>query len=344
MMGQMASTTTAEIAKLLAGEVVGDADAQLTGFAAADLARAGDLTFAETDDYFAAAENSAATAIITGKNSTSEKKILIRVANPRIAFAKAVGFFFPEPKFPSGIHASAVIAPSAQIDPTAYVGPHCTIGERVKLGARCVLQSNDFIGDDSVLGDDTNLFPNVTIYSRTQIGKRVRVHAGTVLGSDGFGYVFDAGFHRKVPQVGNLIIGDDVEIGANVTIDRGALGATVIGKGTKIDNLVHIAHNVEIGEHSILCGQVGIAGSAKLGNYVVLAGQVGIAGHLKIGNQVTIGSKSGVMHNIPDGETWLGLPAQPDKQAKRIVIAIQRLPDLLKKVAAWEKKLGVGEE
>jgi UDP-3-O-[3-hydroxymyristoyl] glucosamine N-acyltransferase len=332
--------TTAEIAKLLDGEVLGDATAALTGFAAADQAKPGDLTFAESDDYFAAAEKSAATAVIAGKNSASAEKITIRVANPRIAFAKALALFFPEPKFSAGIHPSAVIAASAQIDPTAHIGPHCTIGERVKVGANVVLQSGDFIGDDSVLGDDTNLFPNVTIYPRSQIGKRVRIHAGTVIGSDGFGYVFDAGLHRKVPQVGNVIIGDDVEFGSNVSVDRGALGSTVIGKGTKIDNLVHIAHNVEIGEHSILCGQVGIAGSAKLGNYCVLAGQVGIAGHLKIGNRVTVGSKAGVMHNIPDGETWLGMPAQPDKQAKRIVIAVQRLPDLLKKVAAWEKKLG----
>ena len=335
--------TTLETARLLAGEVLGDANAVLTGFAAAADARPGDLTFAETGDYFAAAENSAATAIIAGGNASSSKKIVIRVANPRIAFAKALAVFFPEPKFPAGVHPSAVVAPSAQVDPTAHVGPHCTVGERVKLGANVVLQSGSFVGDDSALGDETNLFPNVTIYSRTQIGRRVRIHAGTVVGSDGFGYVFDAGFHRKVPQVGNVVIGDDVEIGSNVSVDRGALGPTVIGRGTKIDNLVHIAHNVEVGEHSILCGQVGIAGSAKLGNYCVLAGQVGIAGHLKIGNQVTVGSKGGVMHNIPDGETWLGTPAQPDKQAKRVMIALQRLPDLLKKVAAWEKKLGVNE-
>ena len=335
--------TTAEIAKLLAGEVLGDANATLTGFASADTAKLGDLTFAETDEFFAAAENSAATAIIAGKNSSSTRKIVIRVENPRIAFAKALAVFFPEPKFASGVHSSAVVAASAQIDPTAHIGPHCTIGERVKIGANVVLQSGNFIGDDSVLGDETNLFPNVTIYSRTQIGKRVRIHSGTVIGSDGFGYVFDSGFHRKVPQVGNVVIGDNVEIGSNSSVDRAALGSTVIGKGTKIDNLVQVAHNVEIGEHCILCAQVGIAGSAKVGNYVVMAGQVGIAGHLKIGNQVTVGSKSGVMHNSPDGEQWLGAPAQPDKQAKLIMIAMQRLPDLFKKIAAWEKKLGVNE-
>ncbi len=331
--------TTAEIAKHLAGEVLGDASAALTGFAAADVAKPGDLTFAENADYFAAAEASAATAIICGKDFTSDKKILIRVANPRVAFAKALAIFFPDPKFAPGIHPSAVIAKSAQIDATAHVGPHCTIGERVKIGANAVLQSGNFVGDDSALGDETNLFPNVTIYSRSQIGKCVRIHSGTVIGADGFGYVLDASFHRKVPQVGNVVIGDDVEIGSNCSVDRGALGATVIGTGTKIDNLVQIAHNVEIGEHTIICAQGGIAGSAKIGSYCVFAGQVGIAGHLKIGNQVTVGSKSGVMHNIPDGEMWLGAPALPDKQAKRIMIALQRLPDLLKKVAEWEKKL-----
>jgi UDP-3-O-[3-hydroxymyristoyl] glucosamine N-acyltransferase len=331
--------TVAELAKQLAGEVTGNASATLTGFAIIDRAQAGDLTFAETPEYFAAAEASAATAIIAGQNFSSDKKILIRVANPRLAFAKALAIFFPDPKFAPAIHPSAVIAQSAQVDPTAHIGPHCTIGERVKIGANAVLQSGNFIGDDSALGDGTNLFPNVTVYPRVQIGKRVRIHAGAVIGADGFGYVFDTSFHRKVPQVGTVVIGDDVEIGANTTVDRGALGATVIGKGTKIDNLVQVGHNVEIGEHCIFCAQVGISGSTKIGSYTVLAGQVGLAGHLKIGNKVTIGSKSGVMHNIPDGEQWLGIPAQPDRQAKRVMIALQRLPDLLKKVAEWEKKL-----
>jgi UDP-3-O-[3-hydroxymyristoyl] glucosamine N-acyltransferase len=339
-----AQFTTAEIAKLLQGEVLGDAAATLTGFAMADRAQPGDLTFAETEEFFAAAENSAATAIIADARFSSTKKILIRVPNARIAFAKVLALFFPEPKFSAGIHATAVVAASAQIDPSAHIGPHCTVGERVKIGAHCVLQAGNFIGEDSTLGDETNLFPNVTIYPRTETGRRVRIHAGTVIGSDGYGYVLDGGVHRKVPQIGNVIIGDDVEIGANTTVDRGALGATVIGKGTKIDNLVQIAHNVQIGEHCIIIAQVGIAGSAKLGNYVVLAGQAGIGGHLKLGNQVTICAQSGVMTDVPDGEKWLGAPAQPDKQVKRQMIAIQRLPDLLKKVAVWEKQLGLKVE
>ena len=334
------SFTAADIAKRLDGEVLGDGTTVLTGFATADNARQGDVTFAENATYFAAAEKSAATAIIAGKEFSSTQKIVIRAANPRVAFARALEIFYPEPSFAPGIHPSAVIAASAEVDPTAHIGPHCVIGERAKIGANCAIQAGSVIGDDVGLGEATNLFPNVTIYARSQIGKHVRIHSSTVIGSDGFGYVLDNGFHRKVPQIGNVVIGDDVEIGSNVSVDRGALGSTIIGKGTKIDNLVQVAHNVEIGAHSILCAHVGIAGSTKLGNFCVLAGQVGLAGHIKLGNQVTVGSQSGVMHNIPDGESWLGTPAMPDKQAKRVMIAWQRLPDLLKKVAEWERKLG----
>ena len=336
--------TTAEIAKLLAGEVLGDVNATLTGFATADAAKPGDLTFAENEEFFAAAENSPATAVIADARFTSTKKIVIRVTQPRVAFAKAIAVFFPEPKLPAGIHSTAVVAKSAQVDPTVHIGPHCLVGERVKLGANVVLQSGNSVGNDAVLGDDVNLFPNVTIYPRMQIGKRVRIHAGAVIGSDGFGYVLDGGIHRKVLQIGNVVIGDDVEIGANVTVDRGALGSTVIGKGTKIDNLVQVAHNVQIGEHCIIISQVGIAGSTKIGNYVILAGQAGLAGHLKIGNQAIVAAQAGVMLDIPDGGKWLGSPAQPDKEFKRQVVALRRLPDLLKKISAWEKKLGVNPE
>ena len=336
--------TTAEIAKQLGGEVVGDAAAMLTGFASAAEAKRGDLTFAENAEFFTAAETSAATAIIAGKEFSSDIKIIIRVPNARIGFAKALAIFFPEPKFAAGIHPSAVVAQSAKIDSTAHIGPYCIVGERVNIGANCVLQSGNSVGNDSALGEETNLFHNVTIYPRTQIGKRVHIHAGSVIGSDGYGYVLDAGVHRKVPQVGNVVIGDDVEIGANVTIDRGALGSTVIGRGTKIDNLVQIAHNVVIGENCIVIAQAGIAGSTKLGKQVILAGQVGLAGHLKIGNQVTVGAQSGVMHDIPDGEKWMGTIAQPDREYKRQLIALRQLPDLLKKISAWEKKFGGGEE
>ncbi len=335
--------TAAEIAKQLGGEVIGDHSLVLTGFAPADRAQAGDLTFAENENYFARADQSAASAILIDGPFTSTRKLLIRVPNARVAFAKVLPLFFPEPVLQPGIHPTAIVAASAQIDPTANVGPFCVVGEKVRIGPHCVLQATDHVGANCHLGEETKLFPNVTLYARTEVGSRVRIHSGAVIGADGFGYVLDGGLHRKVPQIGNVIIRDDVEIGANVTIDRGALGPTIIGQGSKIDNLVQIAHNVILGEHCLVVSQAGIAGSTKLGNYVVLGGQVGLAGHLKIGNRVSIAAQSGVMHNIPDGEKWFGYPAQPDRQTKRQMIALQQLPELLKRVAELEKKLGLPE-
>jgi UDP-3-O-[3-hydroxymyristoyl] glucosamine N-acyltransferase len=336
--------TIADIAKLLGGEVLGDASLVLKGFAPADRAQPGDLTFAENESYFARAEQSAASAIIIEGPGASSRKTLIRVPNARVAFAKVLPLFFPEPAFAAEIHPTAIVPASARVDPTAHIGPYCILGEKVRIGPRSVLQGLNYVGADCLLGEDVNLFPNVTLYPRTEVGNRVRIHAGTVVGSDGFGYVLDNGIHRKVPQIGNVIICDDVELGANVTVDRGALGPTIIGKGTKIDNLVQIAHNVTVGEHCIIVSQVGVSGSTKLGNYVILGGQVGLAGHLKIGNRVSVAAQSGVMHNIPDGETWLWTPAQPDRQAKRQMIALQQLPELFRRVKMLEKKLGLQAE
>jgi UDP-3-O-[3-hydroxymyristoyl] glucosamine N-acyltransferase len=333
--------TTAEIAHHLQGEVIGDPTVVLSGFAPAFTAKIGDLTFAENNDYFAAAERSAAAAILVSGDFKSADKTLIKVKNARVAFAKVLPFFFPEPIFAPGAHATAVVAKTAQVDPSAHIGPHCVVGERAKIGPHAVLEAQVFVGEDASVGEETRLFPHVTIYARVQIGKRVRIHANTVVGADGFGYVFDQGRHVKVPQIGHVIIADDVELGAGVTVDRGALGPTVIGKGTKVDNLVQIAHNVITGENCIIVAQVGIAGSTKLGDYVTLGGQVGLAGHLKIGNRVTVAAQSGVMHDIPDGEKWMGAPAQPDKQTKRQMIAVMQLPDLIKRVRELENRLGV---
>ena len=285
--------TAAQVAEALQGEVLGDGSVVLTGFAPADTAKAGDLTFAENEVFFAKAEQSAAAAILVDGPFTSARKALIRVRNARVAFARVVPLFFPEKALAAGVHPTAIIAASAQVDPTAHVGPFCHIGEEVQIGARAVLQGGNHIGENCVVGADTNLFPGVVLYPRTQVGGRVRIHAGAVIGSDGFGYVFDAGMHRKVPQVGLVIIQDDVEIGANVTIDRGALGPTIIGRGTKIDNLAQIAHNVTIGEHCLVVAQVGVAGSTRIGHHTTLAGQVGIAGHLRIGDQVIVAAQSG---------------------------------------------------
>jgi len=331
--------TAAQIAEQLQGEVLGDGSVQLTGFAPADCARTGDLTFAEKETHFAAAEQSQAAAILVSQAFTPAKKTLIRVRNARVAMARVLPLFFPPDERPTGIHPSANIDASAQVDPTAHIGPNCVIGARVRLGARSVLMGGNHIGHDCQIGDDACLFPNVVIYPRTQIGHRVSIHAGTVIGSDGYGYVFDEGRHRKVLQVGNVIIHDDVEIGANSAIDRGALGSTVIGQGTKIDNLVHVAHNVVMGRHCLIMGQVGFAGSTRLGDYCVIASQSGIAGHLTLGTQSVVGAKSGVMRDIPDKGVVLGYPAAPDKQAKRQIIAVQQLPDMIHRLRELEKQV-----
>lgn len=332
--------TASEIAELIGGTVAGDGSVALTGFAPASEARAGDLTFAENERYFRLAEQSAASAILVGDSFQESAKVLIRVSNARVAFAKALTLLVPESRPLPGVHPSAVVADSAAVHPTAHVGPNCVVQDFAEVGPGAVLHGNNFVGPHCRIGPDSRLFPGVTLYPKTWLGARVRIHAGSVLGSDGFGYVLDAGVHLKVPQVGNVIVQDDVEIGANVTIDRGALGPTVIGQGTKIDNLVQIAHNVVIGEHSLVVSQCGIAGSTRLGSYVTLAGQVGVAGHLKVGNRVIVAAQSGVMHDIGDDQKWFGSPAQPDRKMKRQLLAAQQVPDLLRRVAELERKLG----
>jgi len=331
--------TAAEIAERLQGTVRGNGAVVLTGFAPADQAGPGDLTFAENENYLQKAVQSAASAVLVPKDLMVDGKVLICVADARVAFAKVLPLFYPFPEFAPGVHETAVVASSAKVDASVHIGPYCVVGEGVNIGAGSVLEGTVHVGDHCQLGEAAHLSPQVTVYSRSRLGNRVRIHAGSVIGADGFGYVFHEGKHLKIPQVGDVLIEDDVEIGANVTIDRGALGSTVIGRGTKIDNLVQIAHNVVVGEHCILVAQVGISGSTRLGNFVTLAGQVGLAGHLEVGDRATVAAKSGVMHNIPGGEMWLGIPAQENRKTKRQIIAVQRLPDLLHRVNDLEKRL-----
>jgi UDP-3-O-[3-hydroxymyristoyl] glucosamine N-acyltransferase len=331
--------TADQIAEHLKAQTIGDGSVQLTGLAPAEHARPGQLTFAENAAYFAAAEKSNASAILVAGPFESTSKTIIRVANARVALARILPLFFPPEEHPRGVHPSAVIADSAVVDSTAHIGPNCVLGARARLGARSVLMGGNHLRADCQLGDDVCLFPNVVLYRKTQIGHRVTIHAGSVIGSDGFGYVLDEGRHRKVLQLGNVVIHDDVEIGANAAIDRGALGSTIIGEGTKIDNLVHVAHNVVIGRHCMIMGQVGFAGSTQLGDYVVVASQSGIADHLKLGNQAVVGAKSGVMRDVPEKARVLGIPAAPDRQAKRQIIAMQQLPEMVRRLRELEKQV-----
>ena len=331
--------TLAEIATQLRGELIGDGSLQISGVSSADRARPGELTFAENEKYFAAAEKSPATAVLVSEPFAATSKALIRVPDVRVAIARMLPAFFPPDQYAGGIHSSAVIHESAAIDPSAHVGPNCVIGARVRVGAKSVLLGGNHIGADCQVGEEVWLYPHVILYARTQIGNRVAIHGGTVIGSDGYGYVFDQGRHRKVLQIGNVIIEDDVEIGANAAVDRAAFGSTVIGAGTKVDNLVHVAHNVVMGKHCLVMGQSGFAGSTTLGDYCVIASQSGIAGHLKLGRQATVGAKSGVMRDVADGDTVLGIPAMPHKQTKRQWISMQQLPEMMKRLRELEQQV-----
>ncbi len=333
------TATTAEIAAFLKGELIGDGSLCLTGIAAAEEAGAGDLTFADGERHLIVAEGGGASAVIVSDVARPATKTLIRVPNARLAIATLLPTFFPAAAFAPGIHATAVVDPSATVDPTVQVGPHCVIGPGAQVHANVRLLGGNHLGHDCRIGEGSRLHPNVVLYPGTQVGRRVTIHAGSVIGSDGYGYVFDGGRHRKMPQVGHVVIGDDVEIGANAAIDRGALGSTVIGDGTKIDNLVHVAHNVEIGRHCLIMGQVGFAGSTQLGDYGVIASQSGIAGHLKLGTGATVGAKSGVMNDVPDRGTVLGIPAAPGLQAKRQMVAIKQLPELVRRVRELERQV-----
>ncbi|MBL9168451.1 MAG: UDP-3-O-(3-hydroxymyristoyl)glucosamine N-acyltransferase [Verrucomicrobiales bacterium] len=333
------SLTADQVAQAVQGKVIGDGATVLTGVAPAAKARRGDLTFAENAAFFQAATQSEAAAILVSDDYPAANQVLIRVKCTRIAMARLLPLFVPEEQFEPGIHAQATVHATAQVDPSAHVGPWCVVGPEAKIGARTVLMGGNHLGRGATVGQAVRLYPNVVVYAGCEIGDRVTIHASTVIGSDGYGYVFDEGRHRKVPQVGNVVIHADVEIGSNASIDRAALGSTIIGQGTKIDNLVHVAHNVEMGRHCLVMGQVGFAGSTRLGDYCVVASQSGIAGHLTLGHQATVGAKSGVMRDVPDKGTVLGIPAQPDKQTKRQWISLQQLPELVRRVRELEKKI-----
>jgi UDP-3-O-[3-hydroxymyristoyl] glucosamine N-acyltransferase len=263
------------------------------------------------------------------------------VANPKAAFARVLWLYHPPRKVPAGVHPSAVIGEEVELGAEVAIGPFVVIGNRVRVGDRVILGAGCVISDRCVVEEDTVFHSHVTLYEGTQVGKRVIIHAGAVLGSDGFGYVAEGGEQIKIPQVGVVIIGDDVEIGANACIDRATLGRTVIRRGVKIDNLVQIGHNVVVGEGSALSAQVGVGGSATVGKGCTLAGQVGIADHVTLGDRVIVGAQSGVApgKQLRDGEIVWGSPARPIRKSKQQFAAMARLPELLEEVAALRRRV-----
>ena len=331
-----------EIASLIKGELNGGANPEISGVAPLDRAGANDVSFLASAKYLKFVETSRAGALLTTRALADRVRHFpasIVVDDVHRALAMLLPVLYPETPPAPGVHETAVIGPGARlgaevsIGPYAVIGAGAVIGDGVRIGPHCV------VGDDAEIGEDSVLHSHVTLYPRVKLGARCILHSGVRVGVDGFGYAFANGAHNKIPQVGRCVIGDDVEIGANTTIDRGSVGATEIGKGTKIDNLVHIAHNVRIGEHSLIIAQVGIAGSTTVGNYVTLAGQAGIPGHLKIGDGATVAAQAGVFGDVPPGEVYSGYPARPHKESLRMHASVSRLPGLVKRIEALEREL-----
>jgi UDP-3-O-[3-hydroxymyristoyl] glucosamine N-acyltransferase len=333
---------TAELAERLHAELDGDGFVEINGIAAVQEAQPGELTFLANRKYAGFAETTGASAILVPREWKQPcPAVLLRVENPDSAFACAAEFFRPElpPPVP-GTDPSAVVAADAVLEEGVSVGPFCVIESGVRIGRGTVLMAGCYVGYRSVIGADCRLYPHVSLREYVTVGDRVILHNGTVLGSDGFGYSVDGhGVRTKIPQIGKVIIGNEVEIGANVTVDRARFGVTRIGNGVKIDNLVQIAHNVHIGDHAVIVAQVGISGSSEVGSRAILAGQVGIAGHLRVGDGAIVGAQSGVTKDVPPNEFYLGSPAQPMEKAGRIYAAMSRLPMLKTRLTELEARL-----
>jgi len=326
--------TVAEIASLVGGQVKGDGTAEIRGVASLEAASSTDLAFADGDRALAAAAGSCAGCILVPVGSNLEGKTTVEAARPKLAFVRAAEALLPPVAIPAGIDPTAIVHAEAHIAPDASIGPYAIIERGARVGSRTHVGAGSFVGASAVLGDRCVLYPRVTIYPGALIGNRVILHAGVVIGSDGFGYVMGDGRFEKFPQIGQVIIEDDVEIGANSTVDRGALGATVIGQGTKIDNLVQIAHNVTIGRHCVIASQTGISGSVRVGDYVVMGGQVGIGDHVRIGDRAVLGGGAGILPGkiVRAGETVWGRPARPLGEFKRMYAHLSNLPELARKV------------
>ena len=338
--------SVAEIAGRLQGKIEGNPQAVITGLAGIREAGEGDLSFVANSRYMTLAEATKATAVIVAEDWQKPcPATLIRVKNPDKAFAEAAQWLAPPPvNFMPGIHPTAIIAPAAKIGRNVFIGPYCVIEPDVVIGDRSVIYAGCYIGHGSLIGEDCKFYPQVTIREYARIGNRVIIHNGSVIGSDGFGYVQEGAVRKKIPQIGIVAIGDDVEIGANVTIDRARFGQTRIGNGVKMDNLVQIAHNVVIGDNCVIVAQVGISGSTTIGERTILAGQVGVVGHLEIGSDVIVGAQAGVSKDVPPGIYVTGSPAILHEKFLKTRAHIMRLPALKDKITLMEERLSKLEQ
>lgn len=327
------------IADYLGAELVGDPEVTVSGLAPIERAVSGELTFLSDPKKAQFLESTKASALIVPKEVSVPGKILLRVENPYVAFARVQTLFHPGPRSTGAVSPLAHIDLHASLENKVTVGPFACIEAGARIGEGSIISPQVYIGKDVVIGQGCVLYPGVRIYAGCRLGDRVILHSGVVIGADGFGYAWDGKSQIKIPQVGKVVLGDDVEIGANTTVDRGTLEDTVIGNDVKIDNLVQIGHNVKVGDHSILVSQVGVAGSTKIGKGVILAGQVGVAGHIRIGDGVKVAAQSGIHKNVKDEEIISGSPTMPFKVWVKMVATLPRLPEMRRQIKHLEEKV-----
>ncbi len=327
------------VARLLGLSTVGDPDVEITGVAPLDVATSRDISFLANTKYREAARKSSAGAVLVPEGESLPGKTLIPCPDPYLAFALVMQAFHPPRSFEPGVHPTAIIGRDCSVAASAHVGPYTVIGDGTTVGDGTVVEASCVTGSGCRIGRDCHLYPRVVLYPDTVLGDRVQLHSGAVLGADGFGYAHKDGRHVKIPQVGRVVVENDVEIGANTTVDRGALEETRIGAGTKVDNLVQIAHNVRTGSDCILVAQSGVSGSTTMGNGVIMAGQSGAVGHIRIGDGARIGAKSAVTKSLPDGAFVTGHPAQPHKAWLKERAMAGRLEELLDRVRELERRV-----
>jgi UDP-3-O-[3-hydroxymyristoyl] glucosamine N-acyltransferase len=331
----------AELAELVGGRVVGDPERTVEAIRALEDAGPADLSFAFEAKRLAEARATGAGALLVAPALAGELAGALLVAeDPRYALALLLARFHPpEPRVP-GVHPTAVVGPGCALDPSVTIGPYAVIGDETRVAARARIGALAVLGRRCVVGEGSVIHPHAVLYDGTELGKGTIVHAGAVLGADGFGYATHGGVHHKVPQVGRVVLEEDVEVGANAAIDRATLGETRVGAGTKIDNLVQIGHNVRVGRHSILCGQAGVAGSARLGDHVVLAGQAGVAGHIELGDRVQVAAKSAALSTVEADAKVAGIPAVDLRRWRRQVALLSRLEEMSRRLRDLERRLG----
>jgi UDP-3-O-[3-hydroxymyristoyl] glucosamine N-acyltransferase len=327
------------LAREVGGKVVGDGAVVISGLTGIEGAQEGDITFASNERFFPLLKETKASAAIVPQEIADVTLPLLIVKNPLLAAAKILTLFTQQPYVAGGVSALAWVSPSATVSKEATIHPFATIGDEAEIGARVTIYPFVSIGPRALIGEDCVIYPHVTIYPRCVLGKRVIIHAGAVIGADGFGFVKDGEAQVKIPQVGIVEIEDDVEIGANCCIDRATFGKTLIKKGVKFDNLIQIGHNVQIGENSIIIAQVGISGSTKLGKNVILAGQVGVVDHVEIGDNVMVGAQSGVYTDVPPNQVVVGTPPLPHRQFLRVAAVWTKLPELKKELDRLRKRV-----